>query len=446
MSSLGDEKIKNYLNSVCSLVKNKKVHENIKEELLSHIDEIVEDKITHGKSERIAIEEAITQMGDYNIVGEKLNKVHKATTDWVLLSMMGVLILFSVITLFNMRDIATYSYGNPYFLIKKTIAHGIIGMIIGFVVIRCDYRVLKKYSKIIYGIGVLSLLLLIVIGIPVYGVKTFFIIGSLSINVLALSQLFFIISLARIFENYTWNSKRNILVGLLMGFTPCILFLLASSLTSVVIYIVAISIVMVTSGLRIRYLASFIGIITLIFICWILNQPYRINRLLELFSFRGNDVNDIMYGFIYEKLNIIRNSSKLFGQGGQIAQNLLQEANGDFILVYIIYSFGWIVAIGLIALIIGFIVRIGFIGVKTKDKYGKLIVAGFCSIMSIQFLLNILINLNLAPYFSIPMPFISYGGSNLRINIITIALIISIYKWRNTPYSEKKNIKLKKTF
>lgn len=203
---------------------------------------------------------------------------------------------------------------------------------------------------------------------------------------------------------------------------------------------------MVMSGFRIRYLVSFIGTITLTFVCWILNQPYRINRLLELFSFRGNDVNNVMYGFIYEKLNTIRNSSKLFGQGGQIVQNLLSEAKGDFILVYIIYSFGWIVAIMLITLIIGFIVRIGFIGIKTKDKYGKLIVIGFCSIMSARFLLNILINLNLAPYFSVPMPFISYGGSNLRINMIIVALIISIYKWRNTPYTEKKGKKLKEIF
>lgn len=98
----------------------------------------------------------------------------------------------------------------------------------------------------------------------------------------------------------------------------------------------------------------------------------------------------------------------------------------------------------LITLIIGFIVRIYFVGIKTKDKYGKLITIGFCSIMSVQFLLNILINLNLAPYFSVPMPFISYGGSNLVINIITIALIINIYKWRNTPYIEKKNSILKR--
>lgn len=100
----------------------------------------------------------------------------------------------------------------------------------------------------------------------------------------------------------------------------------------------------------------------------------------------------------------------------------------------------------LITLIIEFIVRISFVEIKVKDKYGKLIVIGFCSIMSVQFLLNILINLNLPPYFLVLMSFISYGGSNLIINIITIALIINIYKWRNTPYIEKKNKGLKEIF
>ncbi|MDO4535759.1 MAG: FtsW/RodA/SpoVE family cell cycle protein, partial [Clostridium perfringens] len=64
----------------------------------------MEEKISQGKSEKIAIEEANAQMGDYTVVGGKLNKVHKATTDLILLPMMAALILISVITLFNMRD------------------------------------------------------------------------------------------------------------------------------------------------------------------------------------------------------------------------------------------------------------------------------------------------------------------------------------------------------
>ncbi len=446
MSSVGDKKIEDYLDSVCSLVKNKKVHKNIREELLNHIDEIIEDKISQGKSEKRAVEEAIAQMGDYNIVGIKLNKVHKATTDWMLLAMMSALILFSLVTFNYIQNNNIFAEEYSYNYVFTTLISLSIGCIVSIVAIKLDYRILKKYSKLVYGTATIIALLPLFILPSYYGLRMYIIIGLFPVNVVTLSQLFFIIALAGIFENYNWNSKKNILIGLLIGFMPSILFLLAPSLTNAVIYIFSATIIMIISGLRIRYLVGFMGTLILTFICWILNQPYRINRLLTFFSFRNFNSNDVMYGFIYKTLNNIRSSSKLFGQGGQIAQNMLPSGNTDFILVYIIYSFGWIVAIMLITLIIGFIVRIGFIGVRTKDKYGKLIVVGFCSIMSVQFLLNILINLNLAPYFSVPMPFISYGGSNLIINIITVALIISIYKWRNTPYTEKKDNKLKEIF
>ena len=55
MQSIDNKMVDEYVNNVCGLVKNKKVHENIKEELLSHIEEIVEEDVADGKSEEEAI-------------------------------------------------------------------------------------------------------------------------------------------------------------------------------------------------------------------------------------------------------------------------------------------------------------------------------------------------------------------------------------------------------
>jgi hypothetical protein len=99
MSVVGNEKVNEYIKEVCTLVKNKKVHKNIKEELLSHIDEIVENEVARGKSEEEAIEQAILQMGASDVVGKGLNKVHKAASDWTLLLMTVGFIVFGIFTL-----------------------------------------------------------------------------------------------------------------------------------------------------------------------------------------------------------------------------------------------------------------------------------------------------------------------------------------------------------
>ncbi|MEG0134340.1 MAG: FtsW/RodA/SpoVE family cell cycle protein, partial [Clostridium sp.] len=127
------------------------------------------------------------------------------------------------------------------------------------------------------------------------------------------------------------------------------------------------------------------------------------------------------------------------GKGGSIAADSLPSANTDFIFTYIICSFGWIVAIILVSLVLAFIIRIGFISENAKDRYGKLIVSGLCALFAAQFLLNILINLNLFPAYSVSMPFISYSGTGMIINMFSIGLIASVHKWRNTPYIILKN-------
>ncbi|EKY23287.1 hypothetical protein HMPREF0216_02957 [Clostridium celatum DSM 1785] len=110
----------------------------------------------------------------------------------------------------------------------------------------------------------------------------------------------------------------------------------------------------------------------------------------------------------------------------------------EFVLTSIIYCFGWIVGIIIIALVLSFIIRMCFISINTKNTYGKLLVSGLCSLFTIQFILNILANFSLSPILGISMPFISYGGSQLVINVVAISIINNVYKFRNT-HSELSN-------
>lgn len=65
---------------------------------------------------------------------------------------------------------------------------------------------------------------------------------------------------------------------------------------------------------------------------------------------------------------------------------------------------------------------------KIKDNYGKLLVIGISSMFILQSIFNILINLNLWIDFSLNLPFVSYGGVNLIVNIVSLALVLSIYR------------------
>jgi cell division protein FtsW (lipid II flippase) len=256
-------------------------------------------------------------------------------------------------------------------------------------------------------------------------------IGPISFNVFHISIFTLVVSLAGIFAEWHWSNRKSIIQGSLLAFGPCILFIQSYSMAHIGIYIIAVITLMIISGVKLRYIAYPMGGIGTLLALFILNEPYRFRRIT---SFLRPMEDPEGAGWIYNQLNTIRNSATLFGQDPASVSIKLPSADADYILTYIIYSFGWIVAFILIATILAFIIRIGAIGLKTKDRYGRLIVTGLSALFITQFLMNILMNFTLIPTISINMPFISYGGSSLLINMISIAIILNVFKWRNTPY------------
>jgi hypothetical protein len=94
-----DSKIKQYITTVCSLVKNKDIHHDIKLELEDHLETLREEFIAAGASEEEASAKAITHMGKASIVGHQLNAAHKVKPD---LKILIPVIAFSVLGLLAM--------------------------------------------------------------------------------------------------------------------------------------------------------------------------------------------------------------------------------------------------------------------------------------------------------------------------------------------------------
>jgi hypothetical protein len=87
-----------YLNDVCSNIKHKEMHNDIKEELASHIADIQQHFISDGKSDEEAESLAISQMGSSAEIGLRLNKIHCPKTEWSVLILAAILFLIGIIT------------------------------------------------------------------------------------------------------------------------------------------------------------------------------------------------------------------------------------------------------------------------------------------------------------------------------------------------------------
>ena len=431
MSTIKDTDINKYIEDVCSYVKNKRVHKLIEVELLCHFDDIIEDYLDKGMSKDDAINKAILRMGSSKVVGDDLNNAHKTNSDWILLSITTLLVFFGMFTLaFVQKNSPMNSLEYYPNILAKSFIYLILSIAISLLFIKLDYRKLKKYSKFIYTFSILSMILGIFISSPVNGVIGYIQIGNFSFNLLSVNTLFLVVSLAGIFDDYDWNSKKHCFIGILLAIVPSLIFVITPSLSNATIYLLSAFTIMIISGFKIRYLILSISSLFAIFSAFLLSESYRVERF---FTFSNPSKDPSGAGWIYNQLSTLKNSAGILGNGSNLNSINLPEAHTDFVFTSIIYSFGWIAGIILLAVILGFIIRIGFIGSHTKYSYGKLLVCGICSLFAVQFLLSILANLSLSPILSVNMPFISYGGSQLLINILSISIINNVYKQRNTP-------------
>lgn len=424
MDFKNDDKVQSYINEVCDQIKNKRVHNEIKAELNAHLEEKTNEYLKRGKSEDEALKEAINEMGSSKQVGNELNELHKCNPDWsiIVVSVTLVLLCISFMSLFQING-EFNRFNNQCLIRDRSILCGVTGGIVLLIACFIDYRKIKIYSYYIYIIGIVLLIFTVVRSLNSTGYRQWLKIGDFSVNMGYFSLILFIVALAGIYDKYEWDDRNKIIKGFVLGIVPLIVVSLTTSLTCFVLYGGPLILLIHMSKANKKILGVFF--ITEILI---LNLTGLGVEQVSGFINKWNDINDS--GYIYNQLKIIRDSSVLFGRGANFDLIRVPEFYNDVIFSSIVYSFGWTVGIMLVIFIAILLFRIIKVAISVKNSYGKSLVLGVTAILGIQFAWNILFNLGMI-FGSVPLPFISNGGTENVINMLIIGIVINVYKGRS---------------
>ena len=142
-------------------------------------------------------------------------------------------------------------------------------------------------------------------------------------------------------------------------------------------------------------------------------------------------------GYVGYNINKVLDSSKPFDKS-DINEEVytLFDTGTNYALISIVSNYGYLVA-GVVVVAVIFLCIKLFMSIKQiKDIYGKMLIIGLSSIILLQAISNILMNFNIGWQGEITLPFVSFGCNGLLINMISIALILSIYR--------RKDIQIKK--
>ncbi len=356
------------------------------------------------------------------------------------------LILFPLIIFSCLSVLCIYSAQNllpshMHYLAMKQALWYIVGYGAMILIIILGNEFIYKNAWILYGIGIISLALLLVFGTPINDAKCWFNLPGIgTIQPSEFMKIILIIILAKVINDFnTSHSNPTIMDEFLFLIKVCIIVLIPSVLTFlqpdtgvVLIYLLITIVMLFISGIRYRWFFLLFLIILLtigsILVIYFINKDLFVKIFGTSFFLRVDRLLDWSNKSGYQLENGLTaiSSGGLFGHGFNKTPIYFPEPQTDFIFAVYASNFGFIGSILLLGLILFFDLRIINNAFKSDSKINKYVIAGIIGMLIYQQLQNIGMTFGLMPITGITLPFISYGGSSLLSYMIMIGIILNI--------------------
>lgn len=350
------------------------------------------------------------------------------------LSIMGIILVYAAT-----RDWFAANNQDPEYYLKRQLINVVIGIALAYGATLVDYRVLRAYTPILWGIGVLGLTAVLIpgLGSVVNGARSWISLpGGFQIQPAELAKLTIIVGMALILAEREAGEKgpsdRQVLYSLVVAAVPILLIVLQPDLGTVLIISAAVLSIIAISGARLRWVIGLLVVgISGAYIAVASGEvsDYQLNRLR---SFIDPYADPQASGYQLRQARITIGSGGLLGKGlfdgPQTNGRFVPEQQTDFIFTVSGEELGFLGS-SFILLLYATIMMRGFaIAKRTNDLFGRLVTMGVVAWFSFQIFQNIGMTMGLMPMTGVPLPFLSYGGSSMFANMIAIGLLQNVYQ------------------
>lgn len=364
----------------------------------------------------------------------------------LLLTAFGLVMIYDASVVLASRD-----FHDPLFFLKNQLVWVLGGLVMGFLTSQIDFHFWQKTAKIWFIATLACLLIVLIPGISqeTYGAKrrlnlpiNFPVVGIIGFQPSELAKFTLIAYLAsfltKSLENLkkSKNWRRDLLnkfftrflpFGIILGIPIILIYPEPDLGTSIVLSLSAVSMFIffgssLWEGLTVIISGVVLGLL------FIFSSDYRRTRFL---SFLNPSASIQVEGYHLNQALIAVGSGGLLGLGlGASRQKFLYlpEVMTDSIIAVVGEELGLLGTVIVLVLLAIIIYRGTEIVKKTKDPFGCLLAFGIVAVLAIQTFLNLGSMLGLTPLTGVPLPFVSYGGSNILILLFSIGVLLNISK------------------
>ncbi|CAB4595152.1 unannotated protein [freshwater metagenome] len=327
---------------------------------------------------------------------------------------------------------------DPEYYLKRHVINIVIGVLLAWGTTVIDYRLLRAYTPILWGLGVLGLAFVLLpgVGSEVNGAKAWIPLpGGFQIQPAELAKISIIVGLSMLLSERSHDSNepssRDVLRALGVAAIPMGLILLQPDMGTVFIISASVVAIIGISGASLKWVA---GLLLLAVLGGVVAtqsgviSEYQVKRLQ---SFVDPNADSQGSGYQLKQARITVGSGGLLGtglfNGPQTNGRFVPEQQTDFIFTVAGEELGFLGCGVIILLYLTILMRAFGIARRSADPYGRLVCTGVIAWFAFQTFENIGMTLGLMPMTGVPLPFMSYGGSSMFANLIGFGLLQNVH-------------------
>jgi cell division protein FtsW len=343
-----------------------------------------------------------------------------------------LLVTIGVVMLFSTSAVQA-KQGDPNYFLKRQVAWLVIGGVLSATAAALPYQKLRPWCLPALALSTLVLMMVLVphVGITVKGARRWLGVGAMRVQPSEFAKLALVVFLAHYLakeKRRIDQFKRGFVVPMAIVGVTCLLVLAEPDFGTTALMASVAMAMMFIAGVRLRYLVPTLLSGLTGFAVLVMHNPVRMKRMLAF-----TDLDKYKGGSGYQ----VWQAMLAFGSGGVNGLGLgnsrqkmfyLPEAHTDFIFPIVGEELGLIGTLGVLFLFAALVACGVIISLRTSDLFGQYLGLGTTLLLAMQALINVGVVTAWLPTKGLALPFLSYGGSNVVMNLVAVGILLSIYR------------------
>lgn len=352
----------------------------------------------------------------------KMNSKLWKELDYTMLITSILIVLYGVISIYSIVGSLNA---------KKQIVWLILSLVVTYIILIFDYKIFSNYTPVFYWFTIILLVINdFFAGTVVNGAKGWIIVGPIAVQPAEFAKLSLAMMLAKKIDDMDGeiNDIKNFFILVAYTLIPMVLIVIQPDMGMTMVCFFMVLGIFYVAGLNSKVIISGLtSLVLIIVIVWnsSIMPSYWKGRLS---SFINPEKYESTYGHQIIQAQTAIGSGQVFGTGFLKGKQMkiVPEAHTDSISAVIGEQWGFIGMLVLLILYGILIYRMIKIAASSKDKFGSIICIGIASYFLFAIIQNIGMNIGIMPVTGITLPLVSYGGSSLLTNYMSIALVLNI--------------------